>query len=466
MAIDPRIKAFLDAIAVGESGGKYDVIHGGKRITDLTRHPKERVRIGHGPNAGGFSTAAGKYQITGPTWDDYAAKAGAKDFSPGSQDAVAAAIASDRYKRATGRDLATDLASGNVSGAATALQKTWVSLPGGTEQNSASNNFYANYAKALGGNAAPTPAAQQAAQVRGAFRQAKQFDPRGINPQLLTAMRNAAQANGFNVEVYSGYRGGDKRLHGKGMAVDARLYDPSGKMIPNYQDPKSFAPYQRYAHQVHAELQKIDPKLAAQSRWGGYFSGGKGKYGALDLMHFDLGGGQVGMAGGSWQGGLTPKQAKIWNLQPGAPQGAPVQIAQQAAKQVAAAPMAAGQQASQMAAQQAASQQVASQLAQQQALAASKAAVPPPIPKPAANPFGGLLSMMMMAANKPPSEVVTNVDSMPGIGGVMGEQGSYMPPMDASSISQTSGMNDGKEEKKQSVGHTKKADNRKRRIYI
>ena len=55
------------------------------------------------------------------------------------------------------------------------------------------------------------------------------------------------------------------------------------------------------------------PELADQFRWGGYFSGPKGKYGAADLMHFDLGGGNgLGMAGGSWEGGLTPAQRKLF----------------------------------------------------------------------------------------------------------------------------------------------------------
>jgi hypothetical protein len=53
-------------------------------------------------------------------------------------------------------------------------------------------------------------------------------------------------------------------------------------------------------HDLHPEL---DKKL----RWGGYFGGAKGKYGAMDTMHFDLGGEHLGMAGGSWEGGLKNK---------------------------------------------------------------------------------------------------------------------------------------------------------------
>ena len=57
------------------------------------------------------------------------------------------------------------------------------------------------------------------------------------------------------------------------------------------------------------------PDLAQNFRWGGYFSGGKGKYGAMDLMHFDLGGSDtLGMAGGSWDKGLNDRQAALFGM--------------------------------------------------------------------------------------------------------------------------------------------------------
>lgn len=135
----------------------------------------------------------------------------------------------------------------------------------------------------------------------------------GVDPALLGWIQQAAAASPYNVTFESGMRQGDPRFHGKGMATDVQLMDPAtGKIIPNYQTPESFNAYQGFANQVH-DAAGGDPRL----RWGGYFSGGKGKYGALDLMHFDLGGDQVGMAGGGWGTGLTPEQAAIWGLQPG-----------------------------------------------------------------------------------------------------------------------------------------------------
>jgi muramidase (phage lysozyme) len=141
------------------------------------------------------------------------------------------------------------------------------------------------------------------------------FNP-DINPRLLKLIEGM-KYDKYKVNPTSGYRPGDKRQHGRGQAIDIQLEDPNtGATLNNYQDPTTFKAYQEYANTVYQDALKNDPELAKQLRWGGYFSGGKDKYGALDLMHFDTAG-DIGMAGGSWEGGLSPEQAKIWGLDAG-----------------------------------------------------------------------------------------------------------------------------------------------------
>jgi hypothetical protein len=149
----------------------------------------------------------------------------------------------------------------------------------------------------------------------GKFRIAANAD---VDPSLLSWIQRAAAASPYDVRLQSGYRPGDPRFHGKRKAVDVQLIDPgTGKVIPNYQTASSFASYRDFANQVRGAQMQSDPNAANALRWGGYFSGGKGKYGALDLMHFDIGGDTTPMGGGSWAAGLTPEQAKIWGLQAG-----------------------------------------------------------------------------------------------------------------------------------------------------
>lgn len=101
----PYQRAFLDVIAAAE-GGEYDIMYGpeGKgRITDFSDHPRNPSRIEKGRHAGKVSTAAGRYQINAPTWDEYAKKLNLPNFSPPNQDKAAWAIANDRLPPSYGR---------------------------------------------------------------------------------------------------------------------------------------------------------------------------------------------------------------------------------------------------------------------------------------------------------------------------------------------------------------------------
>ncbi|QDB71025.1 internal protein D [Bordetella phage vB_BbrP_BB8] len=86
--MEDNVKKFLDFLGKAE-GADYDTIVGGKqKITDFASHPNiVGLRTADGP-----STAAGKYQITKTTYDDFAPKLGITDFSPESQDKLALAI--------------------------------------------------------------------------------------------------------------------------------------------------------------------------------------------------------------------------------------------------------------------------------------------------------------------------------------------------------------------------------------
>jgi hypothetical protein len=75
--------------------------------------------------------------------------------------------------------------------------------------------------------------------------------------------------------------------------------------------------YERFAQNTHLALEKINPALAKEHRWGGYFSGpigSGGKYGAMDTMHQDFGGGAGRMGAGNFETGISPEWKKRWGV--------------------------------------------------------------------------------------------------------------------------------------------------------
>jgi len=135
-AIPEEGRALLDRIAGPESGGRYDVRYGGQRFQGYGDHPRVAEPITSGPDVGKTSSAAGRYQFIGSTWDDQAKKLGLTNFSPPNQDAAAWNLAQEEYKAKTGKDLLAVLRSDDAAAKADVprqLSGQWSSLPGGRQ---------------------------------------------------------------------------------------------------------------------------------------------------------------------------------------------------------------------------------------------------------------------------------------------------------------------------------------------
>lgn len=114
---EANVKKFLDFLGRAE-GADYNTIVGGSKFSDFRAHP----RVIGLTTKEGTSTAAGKYQIVGSTYDAVAPKLGIRDFSPDSQDKIAVELI--RQKGAL-----EDVRNGNFDAAVGKLGNIWASLP-------------------------------------------------------------------------------------------------------------------------------------------------------------------------------------------------------------------------------------------------------------------------------------------------------------------------------------------------
>ena len=125
-------RAFLDALAVGESGGKdddaaYTVLFGGAHFNVENNAWPTAFPVWPGVWIGGVPThAAGRYQFEPATWRAQQGRLSLPDFSPVSQD-IAAWNLAERVYGVYGGTLADDLA-GNATYVAIRLRSTWTSL--------------------------------------------------------------------------------------------------------------------------------------------------------------------------------------------------------------------------------------------------------------------------------------------------------------------------------------------------
>lgn len=119
--ITPQARRWLRAISASEGTLRdgqiqYDIMFGGGRFGDLSRHPDKVVR------GGGYSSAAaGAYQFMPGTWSEVSRKLGLRDFGPQSQD-----LAALELMRRRGVDPNTSpINAANVA----KLAPEWASLP-------------------------------------------------------------------------------------------------------------------------------------------------------------------------------------------------------------------------------------------------------------------------------------------------------------------------------------------------
>lgn len=124
--LKPHEAGILNAIAGGESAGKYNIRYDGKAGATFElngQHPAVKVMTSKGP-----SDAAGRYQFLSSTWRRVMGNA---PFTPENQDQAALKLARMDYRTRTGRDLDADVQNEGFSPRIqSALGDTWIALKG------------------------------------------------------------------------------------------------------------------------------------------------------------------------------------------------------------------------------------------------------------------------------------------------------------------------------------------------
>lgn len=127
---DKEQRQFLSSLALGESGGRYNVGWGNTDLSgasvDQYGFPQWSGKMG----PAGVSHAAGAYQFQPGTWRGIASKYGLNFQSNSDQDAGAWYLAQETYANKTGRSLDADLDAGYLDKINSALYSTWTSVFG------------------------------------------------------------------------------------------------------------------------------------------------------------------------------------------------------------------------------------------------------------------------------------------------------------------------------------------------
>jgi len=142
---NPYVRALMRTISASESNyvQPYHVLYGGRFLSNLSHHPDKCVTIVAGPNTGQCTTAAGRYQILTPTWEQIsgwyhpqAQQAVSKkfySFEPKFQDQVVYRwLLDEQFWK---MDIAQKLEDGELEEVLDLLSGTWTSLGYGIENN-------------------------------------------------------------------------------------------------------------------------------------------------------------------------------------------------------------------------------------------------------------------------------------------------------------------------------------------
>jgi len=119
------MQAFLDMISAceGTAGPDgYRTLFGGKLFDGYVTHPNIRTPFTQTDGTVNYSTAAGRYQITYPTFLRLSKKLGTVDFTPETQDRMAIELITEDGGLGY-------VDSGNLQAAIDKCGGTWASLP-------------------------------------------------------------------------------------------------------------------------------------------------------------------------------------------------------------------------------------------------------------------------------------------------------------------------------------------------
>lgn len=220
---DPNMRRYLDVLSFTEGTTKngYHTKFGGGRWEDLSKHPN----IVWGKTGDGKTTATGRYQFLGSTFNEQAKKLGLKDFGPQSQDLAAVSLIMER-------GAVQDILNGDIDKANRKLSSTWASLPynNSIHQSQRSAEEVAQEWERLGGKEYMIPNQQyDYSTTRGGFTDAFNQLNNTLNP--FGAVEPETQPN------KSQYQNQLAQAFGVSPDTKAGLPDYIGDLVKSIYDP-------------------------------------------------------------------------------------------------------------------------------------------------------------------------------------------------------------------------------------